>query len=76
MARPTKVSLDYFACDVRILDDPKIALVIAEHGPIVANVIIRLLGEIYGGEGYYISWDDDRAALFAFNTCHGAVTLD
>ena len=76
MARPVKVSLDYFACDVRILDDPKIALVMAEHGPGVANVVIRLLGEIYGGEGYFLAWDDDRATLFAFNTCHGAVSPD
>lgn len=76
MARPFKVSLDYFACDVHILDDPKIALVMAEHGPVVANVVIRLLGEIYGGEGYYLDWDDDRAALFAFNTCHGMVSTD
>lgn len=76
MARPQKVSLDYFSCDVRILDDPKVALVMAEHGPIVANVIIRLLGEIYGGEGYFLQWDADRAALFALNTCHGAVTTE
>lgn len=76
MARPTKVSLDYFACDVRILDDPKIALVMFEHGPIVASVVLRLLGEIYGREGYWLPWDDDNAMLFAMNTCHGTVTVE
>lgn len=76
MARPTKVSLDYFACDVRILDDQKIALVMFEHGPIVASVVLRLLGEIYGREGYWLPWDDDNAMLFAMNTCHGTVTVE
>ncbi|MBR3219163.1 MAG: DUF4373 domain-containing protein [Thermoguttaceae bacterium] len=76
MARPVKVSLDYFPCDVRFLDDPKVALVMIEHGPSAAAVVLRLLGDIYGREGYWMRWDDESAMLFALNTCHGTITVE
>lgn len=76
MARPIKASLDYFPVDVGFLDDPKVALVMAAHGPIVANVVLRLLSEIYGREGYWMPWNEDLATLFAINTCHNTITVE
>lgn len=77
MAKTLKPALEYFPCAVRILDDPKVALVMIEHGSDVAVVLLRLLGEIYGREGYWLPWDDDECALlFALNTCHGTVTVE
>ena len=76
MTKQNKASLDYFPCAVRILDDPKVALVMIEHGHIVSTVILKLLGEIYGREGYWMPWDDECAMLFSLHTCHGTVSVD
>lgn len=76
MTKQSKASLDYFPCAVQILDDPKVALVMIEHGHIVSTVILKLLGEIYGREGYWMPWDDESAMLFSLYTCHGTVSVD
>ena len=76
MTKQNKAALDYFSCDVKILDDPKVALVMIEHGHIVSTVILKMLGEIYGREGYWMPWDEEYAMLFSLHTCHGTVSVD
>lgn len=68
MARPIKYSIDYFPVMVNMDDDPKILL--AEHAMgedalAVYPVVIKLLGWIYGREGYFIEWTDTTHVIFA-----------
>jgi DNA replication protein DnaD len=65
MARPKKIGLEYFPMDVDMDQDDKIYLIKADHGWEGFAIVIKLLMEIYGGEGYYISWDDKKAKIFA-----------
>ncbi len=44
--------------------DDKVRLIQAEFGLKGFAVVVLLLQEIYGGRGYYMTWDDDRALLF------------
>ena len=60
--RKFKEGLDYFELDCHM--DEKVRLIQAEFGLKGFAVIVLLLQEIYGGRGYYMSWDDDRSLLF------------
>lgn len=62
MSRPFKAGLDYFELDCHM--DEKIRLIQAEFGLKGFAVVVLLFKEIYGGQGYYMSWDDDRLLLF------------
>lgn len=58
-----KSGLDYFSLDVAI--DTKFELIEAEFGLNGFGVIVKLLGLIYGGEGYYTEWTSEVALLFS-----------
>ena len=64
--RKFKEGLDYFELDCHM--DEKVRLIQAEFGLKGFAVIVLLLQEIYGGRGYYMSWDDDRSLLFMSRT--------
>ena len=61
--RQNKVGLDYFELDCHM--DEKVRLVQAEYGLKGFAVFVKLLQEIYGGNGYYCEWTQDRELLFA-----------
>lgn len=58
-----KSGLDFFPLDVCL--DRKFELIEAEFGLTGFGVIVHLLQEIYGKEGYYIEWTEEVALLFA-----------
>ena len=61
--RQNKVGLDYFELDCHM--DEKVRLIQAEYGLKGFAVFVKLLQEIYGGNGYYCEWNRDRELLFA-----------
>ena len=61
--RQNKVWLDYFELDCHM--DEKVRLIQAEYGLKGFAVFVKLLQEIYGGNGYYCEWNRDRELLFA-----------
>ena len=61
MARPYKTGLDYFELDCHL--DEKIRLIQAEFGLKGFAVVVLLFKEIYGGQGYYMSWDKEQLLL-------------
>ena len=58
-----KSGIDFFPLDVAL--DKKFELIEAEFGLTGFGVVVHLLQEIYGGEGYYIEWTEEVALLFA-----------
>lgn len=58
-----KSGIDWFPLDVAL--DKKFELIEAEFGLTGFGVIVHLLQEIYGKEGYYIEWTEEVALLFA-----------
>ena len=58
-----KSGIDFFPLDVCL--DKKFELIEAEYGLTGFGVIVHLLQEIYGKEGYYIEWAEEVALLFA-----------
>ena len=70
--RPFKEGLDYFELDCHM--DEKVRLIQAEFGLKGFAVVVLLLQEIYGGRGYYMTWDEDRSLLFMSE--HGATGGD
>ena len=58
-----KSGIDYFPLDVSL--DKKFELIEAEFGLTGFGVVVHLLQEIYGKEGYYIEWTKEVALLFA-----------
>lgn len=61
--RQNKVGLDYFELDCHM--DEKVRLIQAEYGLKGFAVVVKLYQEIYGGNGYYCEWTQDRELLFA-----------
>ena len=61
--RQNKVGIDYFELDCHM--DEKVRLIQAEFGLKGFAVFVKLLQEIYGGNGYYCEWTQDRELLFA-----------
>lgn len=64
MARPVKTGLDYFSLDVDIDQDDKIYMIEAELGEISFGRIIKLLAEIYRGDGYFKKWEEEDVLIF------------
>ena len=58
-----KGGIDWFPLDVQM--DAKLRLIEAEFGCTGFGVVVHVLQEIYGGEGYYIEWTEEVALLFA-----------
>lgn len=55
--------IPYVPLDVKL--DTKFALIEAEFGIKGFGVIVKILQEIYGEEGYYIEWTNEVELLFA-----------
>lgn len=62
MARPRKTGIDYFELDCQI--DERIRLIQAEFGLKGFAVVVKLFQKIYGEQGYYCEWDEERQFLF------------
>lgn len=60
--RSNKVNLDYFELDCHM--DEKVRMIQAEYGLKGFAVFVKLLQEIYGENGYYCEWTQDRELLF------------
>ena len=58
-----KSGIEYFPLDVTL--DSKFDLIEAEFGVTGFGIVVHLLQEIYGQEGYYIEWTEEVALLFA-----------
>lgn len=63
MARPLKDGVLYFPKDVDFYDDDKVKLLRAEFGAKGMYLLDYLLCELYGKEGYYLSWSEDKCCL-------------
>lgn len=63
MARPISKGIDYFPLDVGFMNNLKVRKVIQACGPNSIAIIMLLLGNIYGDEGYYMRWDEDVCFL-------------
>lgn len=61
--RGNKVNLDYFELDCHM--DDKVRLLQAEYGLKGFAVFVKLLQDIYGENGYYCEWTQDKELLFA-----------
>lgn len=59
MARPHKEGIDYFSLDVNFYDNKKVRRIIRACGPAAGTILTCLLCNIYGGKGYYITWDGE-----------------
>ena len=59
MGRMVKKGLDYFPLDVKFFDDVKIRKMRKRAGLESVPVLLYLLCQIYGQEGYYMIWDED-----------------
>lgn len=64
MARTIKTGLDYYPFDVDFFTDEKIEFVSARFGSKGELITIKLLCKIYRN-GYYSTWNDDDAIMFA-----------
>lgn len=65
MARPLSRGIEYYPLDVDFLNDLKIKRIMKSCGPNSIAIIILLLGNIYGDEGYFMKWDEDVCFLVA-----------
>ena len=63
MARPISKGISYYPLDVNFMQNLKIRKVIQACGPNSIAIIMLLLGNIYGDEGYYMRWDEDVCFL-------------
>lgn len=75
MARPQKKGLDYFPFDTDFYSDDKIMLLSAEFGLRAEAIITRLLCRIYK-HGYFCTFSEDTAMLFAKTTGDGVTVPD
>lgn len=64
-----KRGLDYYS--ISCVEDERLELIEAELGIESFAIIVKLLGKIYGQNGYYCQWDEDCAMLFARKNCVG-----
>lgn len=65
MARPLSRGIEYYPLDVDFMNDIKIRKIMKFCGPNSIAIIILLLGNIYGDEGYFMKWDEDVCFLVA-----------
>ncbi|MGL9971449.1 Lin1244/Lin1753 domain-containing protein [Enterococcus sp. DIV1420a] len=63
MARPYKQGVDYYSVDVDFLKDIKYRKIRKSCGPQTCEILLCLLGYIYGDMGYFLRWDEDSAFL-------------
>ena len=60
MSRPMKSGLDYYPMDVGFLRDKKVRLLRAEFGASSVLFVLYVLGKVYEGDGYFLTWDQDE----------------
>ncbi|MEX1561858.1 Lin1244/Lin1753 domain-containing protein, partial [Enterococcus sp. C52] len=65
MARPYKQGVDYYSLDVDFLKDIKYRKIRRSCGSQTCEILLCLLGYIYGDMGYFLRWDEDSAFLVA-----------
>ena len=65
MARPYKQGVDYYSLDVDFLKDIKYRKIRRSCGSQTCEILLCLLGYIYGDMGYILRWDEDSAFLVA-----------
>ena len=65
MARPYKQGVDYYSLDVDFLKDIKYRKIRRSGGSQTCEILLCLLGYIYGDMGYFLRWDEDSAFLVA-----------
>lgn len=65
MARPYKQGVDYYSLDVDFLKDIKYRKIRRSCGSQTCEILLCLLGYIYGDMGYFLLWDEDSAFLVA-----------
>ena len=63
MARPIKEGVDYFPFDTSFFNDDKVKLLRSEFGAKGIYVLVYLLCEMYGKNGYFIKWDKNKCFL-------------
>ena len=63
MARPLKKGLDYFPLDCHI--DSNLKMIKVEFGMKGYGIVICLWQQIYAEEGYYMTWNQEVALMFA-----------
>lgn len=63
MARPIKEGVDYFPFDTNFFNDDKVKLIRSEFGAKGVYVLVYLLCEMYGKNGYFIKWDRNKCFL-------------
>ncbi len=65
MARPLKDGVDYFPKDTDFYNDDKIRLLRGEFGAKGMYILDYILCELYGKNGYFITWDRSKPYLIA-----------
>lgn len=65
MARKPKKGIDYYPFDVNFIQNIKVKRILRACGSNSVAVLISLLGNIYGDEGYFMIWDDEVCFLIA-----------
>ncbi|MFB8512080.1 Lin1244/Lin1753 domain-containing protein [Enterococcus hirae] len=65
MARPYKQGVDYYSLDVDFLKDIKYRKIRRSCGSQTCEILLCLLGYIYGDMGYFLRWDEDSTFLVA-----------
>ena len=63
MARPIKDGVDYFPKDTDFYQDDKVRLLRARFGPKGMYLLDYILCEIYGKNGYYMEWNENKCFL-------------
>jgi hypothetical protein len=76
MARPVKQGIEYYPINISFLRDIKIRKIMKACGASSISVLLSLLSNIYGDEGYYVAWDSELSFLIAdeVGISEGAVT--
>lgn len=63
MARPIKEGVDYFPFDTNFFNDDKVRLLRSEFGAKGMYILVYLLCDMYGKNGYFIKWDKNKCFL-------------
>lgn len=63
MARPLKSGVDYFPKDTSFYQDDKVRLIRANYGAKGLYLLDYLLCDLYGKNGYYMQWDNNKCLL-------------
>lgn len=71
MSRPIKDGIDYFSFDTDFFADDKIRLLRGEFGAKGILIYLYVLCDIYRGNGYYSTWDEDRCLLVSLGAACG-----